>query len=379
MRTKTIQNAFFITILLAVTFAFLVLILDFVQPIFWAAVLAVLFRPVHQRVLDRFGGRETLASVLTLLLILVIVILPLFLIGLAVANEATGLYQRISSGEIDLQEPLDAFRSQLPLVTDLLDRVGVDIEKIRQGLSDAAVTVSSYLASQALVIGQNALRFTVMFFLMLYLLFFFLRDGDRLLNALVRALPLGDTRERLLFSRFAEVSRATIKGTFVVAIVQGTLGGLIFWILGINAAVFWGVIMAVLSLLPAVGSAIIWLPAAIILMVTGSVVKGIILIVVGALIIGMVDNVLRPVLVGRDTKMADYLILLTTLGGLAVFGISGFVIGPIIAALFLSVWEMFIEEYGSVDDIPPVDEPDTDLLLPAENPPDPLLPTSESE
>lgn len=371
MHAKTIQNAFFVTLLLAVTFAFLVLILDFVQPIFWAAVLAVLFRPVYQRVLNRLGGRETPASVLTLLLILVIVILPLFLIGLAVANEATGLYQRISSGEIDLQEPLDALRSQLPLVTDLLDRVGVDIEKIRQGLSDAAVTVSSYLASQALVIGQNALRFTVMFFLMLYLLFFFLRDGDRLINALVRALPLGDTRERLLFSRFAEVSRATIKGTFVVAIVQGLLGGLIFWILGINAAVFWGVIMAVLSLLPAVGSAIIWLPAAIILMVTGSVVKGIVLIVVGALIIGMVDNVLRPVLVGRDTKMADYLILLTTLGGLAVFGISGFVIGPIIAALFLSVWEMFVEEFGGLDDVPPLDEPATDLPPPAVDPPGP--------
>ena len=371
MHATTIRNAFFITLLLAVTLAFLVLILDFVQPIFWAAVLAILFRPVYSRVLGRLGGRETPASVLTLLIILVIVILPLFLIGLAVANEASGLYQRVSSGEINLQEPLDALRRQLPLVTDLLDRVGVDIEKIRQGLSDAAVTISSYLASQALVIGQNALEFTVMFFLMLYLLFFFLRDGDRLLNALVRALPLGDVRERLLFSRFAEVSRATIKGTFVVAIVQGTLGGLIFWMLGINAAVFWGVLMAVLSLLPAIGSAIIWLPAAIILMVTGSVVKGLVLIVVGTLIIGMVDNVLRPLLVGRDTKMADYLILLTTLGGLAVFGISGFVIGPIIAALFLSVWEMFVEEFGSLDD------PGVHAADPL--PPDPLSPASMPE
>lgn len=372
MRPTTIRNAFFIALLLAVTFAFLLLILDFVQPIFWAAVLAVLFRPVYNRVQDRLGGRETLASVATLLVILFIVILPLFLIGLAVTNEATGLYQRISSGEIDLQEPLDALRSQLPLVTDLMDQVGVDIEKIREGLSNAAVTVSQYLASQALAIGQNALRFTVMFFLMLYLLFFFLRDGDRLVNALVRALPLGDVRERLLFARFADVSRATLKGTFIVAMVQGALGGLIFWILGINAAMFWGVIMGVLSLLPAVGSAIIWLPAAIILMVTGSVVKGIVLIVVGALLIGMVDNVLRPVLVGRDTKMADYLILLTTLGGLAVFGISGFVIGPIIAALFLSVWEMFVEEFGGLDDVEAVDavaiEPVEDAPPPAPEP-----------
>jgi predicted PurR-regulated permease PerM len=133
--------------------------------------------------------------------------------------------------------------------------------------------------------------------------------------------------------------------------VQGSLGGLLFWILGIDSPIFWGVIMTILSLLPAIGSALIWGPAAIILIATGSIVKGIILIAAGTLIIGLVDNVLRPILVGRDTKMPDFLILITTLGGLTLFGISGFVIGPIIAALFLAVWEMFIEEYGEADDV----------------------------
>jgi predicted PurR-regulated permease PerM len=163
------------------------------------------------------------------------------------------------------------------------------------------------------------------------------------------ALPLGHEREHRLFEKFADVSRATVKGTLVVGVVQGTLGGLFFWILGLNAAVFWGVIMTLLSLLPAVGSALIWGPAAIILLATGQIVKGIILLAAGSLIIGLVDNLLRPMLVGRDTQIPDYLILLATLGGLTVFGLSGFVIGPIIAALFLAVWDMFAQEYGHED------------------------------
>ncbi|MDX1548487.1 MAG: AI-2E family transporter [Rhodothermales bacterium] len=367
MHIKTIQNAFFITLLLLVTVAFLWLIQDFMQPVFWAAVLAVIFYPLYQRIRRAVKERDALASVLTVLLILVIVILPLFLVGLAVTREAVGLYQRIASGEIDLQEALRTLERAIPLADDLLGRAGVDLEQVREGLADAAVTASRYLASQALTIGQNTVRIAVMFFLMLYLLFFFLRDGERLIDAIVRALPLGDRRERLLFVKFAEVARATLKGTLVVGVVQGTLGGVLFWMLGIDAAVFWGVIMTVLSLLPAVGAAIVWAPAAVILLATGNVAKGLILAAAGTLLIGLVDNLLRPVLVGRDTKMPDYLILLSTLGGLALFGLSGFVIGPVIAALFLAVWQMFVDEYGSADDPAPPAPP----MPPQEPPPAP--------
>ena len=350
MPLKTIQNAFFIALLLAVSLAFLWVIRDFLQPVFWAAVLAVLFYPVYRRWHGWVSGRAALASVLTIVVILLLVILPLVLVGMAVTREATALYERIASGELDLQAPLESIEQAVPLVNDFLDRFGVDVEKLRQGLSDAAVTASRYLASQALAIGQNALRVGVLFFIMLYLLFFFLRDGERLLAVIIRALPLGDVRERRLFSKFAEVSRATIKGTLIVGVVQGTLGGLLFWAVGIRAAVFWGVIMTLLSLLPAVGSGLVWGPAALIFFATGEVGKGLVLVVAGVLLIGLVDNVLRPILVGRDTRMPDYVILLATLGGLVVFGLSGFVIGPIIAALFLAVWEMFIEEYGGADD-----------------------------
>ena len=227
-----------------------------------------------------------------------------------------------------------------------LDRLGIDPTRIESQISTAAVTVSRFLASRVFALGQDTLRITVFFLLMLYLLFFFLRDGPRLLEGLVRALPLGDARERHLLGRFAEVSRATIKGTLVVGVAQGTIGGVAFATLGVGAPVLWAVVMALLSILPAAGPAFVWLPAAIILMVNQHIVAGIVLILIGTLVIGLVDNILRPILVGRDTRLPDYLILLATLGGLGGFGLAGIIIGPIIAAFFLSVWEMAEEEFG---------------------------------
>jgi predicted PurR-regulated permease PerM len=165
---------------------------------------------------------------------------------------------------------------------------------------------------------------------------------------LVRVIPLGDQRERRLFDKFAEVSRATLKGTVVVSIIQGTLGGMALALVGIDGAVFWGVVMTIVSILPAIGLSIVWLPAALWLFTTGAVAKALMLIVMGTLI-GFVDNLLRPILVGRDTKMPDYLILLSTLGGITAFGLSGFVIGPIIAALCTAGWDMFADDFGESD------------------------------
>ncbi len=172
-----------------------------------------------------------------------------------------------------------------------------------------------------------------------------LKDGEKLISILIRMLPIGDDAERHLLSKFAEVSRATIKGTLVVGIIQGALGGILFALLGIESAIFWGVVMIVLSILPAIGSALVWGPAAIIFLANEQWIKALILFIVGAAFIGVIDNVLRPILVGRDTKMPDYLILLSTLGGLGLFGLSGIVFGPIIAAFFLAIWTMFEYEY----------------------------------
>jgi predicted PurR-regulated permease PerM len=153
-------------------------------------------------------------------------------------------------------------------------------------------------------------------------------------------MPLNAQQQRDLLTRFTTVIRATVKGNVVVAIVQGALGGMIFWFLDVRAPVLWAVLMALLSLLPAVGSALIWLPVAIYFLVTGALWQGITLIAFGVLVIGLVDNILRPFLVGKDTKMPDYVVLISTLGGIAIFGLNGFVIGPVIAAMFMAVWDI---------------------------------------
>jgi len=345
LKSLSLENGFFLALLLAASIAFVWMVQDFLQPVFWAALLASLFFPVQRRLLAHLGDRAGLSALLVVLLIIVIVILPLFFVGVAVTRESAALYQRVTSGEIDLRVPLEWVERQIPNAYALLDRAGIQPENITQWLSTGAVTASRFIAGRALVIGQNALILTVQFLLMLYLLFFFVRDGVALIERLVRMIPIGDARERKLFEKFAEVSRATLKGTVVVGIVQGALGGLTFAILGIDGAIFWGVVMTILSILPAVGASIVWIPTAIWLFATGAVTSGVILVVVGVFVIGLADNVLRPILVGRDTKMPDYLILISTLGGITAFGVSGFVIGPIVAALCLAGWEMFSADF----------------------------------
>ena len=345
MRGTALQNGFFIALLVLTTAAFIGLISGFLMPVFWAAVLAVIFRPLYRAWLEKMRGRSSLAAVATILIVLVLVILPLLFLGVMVSRETTALYQRFADGELNFEQQLESYRRAVPRVSAFLGEIGIDSEETRQGIARAASAASEFLAEHALRMGQGAVEFTILLFLMLYFLFFFLRDGDRLITQILRTLPLSHAREQQLLGKFAEVSRATIKGTCVVGTVQGALGGLAFWALGLPAPVLWGVLMAFMSILPVLGPAIIWGPAAIILLLNGQTAKGIILIVVGTLVIGLVDNILRPILIGRDTRMPDYLVLLATLGGLAVFGISGFVIGPLLAAFFITFWGMFEREF----------------------------------
>jgi predicted PurR-regulated permease PerM len=360
MRLRNLESRVFVGLVLTTTAVFLWVVRDFLQPVFWAAVFAVLFQPVVKRYTRAMPRQPSVAAFLATITVILVVMIPLGLLLTAVARQGISLYGQISSGELDVSAPIEFFERQLPIINDLFARYGIDVERVRTSVENAAVTAGQYIGSQALAIGQNALSVTVMFALMLYFLFFFLRDGEKITENVIRAVPMGDERERRLFRKFAEVSRATVKGTLVVAIAQGALGGIMFAIVGIQAAVFWGVVMGVLSLLPAVGAILVWLPAAIMFIAQGVLWKAIFLIVAGTLVVGLVDNVLRPILVGRETKMPDYLVLLATLGGLAAFGLSGFVAGPIIAALFLVVWEMFAAEYAPLDS----SEPPTVQTLP---------------
>jgi len=348
MTSPTTGHPFFLGLLGVASVAFFALLIGFWQPIFWAAVIGILFRPVQRRIEARVKQRASLAAVLTVTLIFFTVLVPALLLASAVAAEAAGVYARIQSGELDVGALVRWVQNLLPQAGEWTSRVGVDLDELTQKLSAAAVKGSQFIASLALSAGQNVASFIVMFFLMLYMLFFVLRDGDSILEHVHRAVPLPDEQELRLFNKFAEVSRATIKGTLAIGLVQGFLGGLIFAILGIKGAVFWGVVMAMLSLLPAVGSGLVWGPTALFLFIAGDWGKGLILVTYGVLVIGLVDNLLRPTLVGRDTKMPDYLVLFSTLGGLSLVGITGFVLGPVIAALFMAVWQMY--EQDRLDD-----------------------------
>jgi predicted PurR-regulated permease PerM len=337
----------FIWFLLALSVLFVVILSPFWSSIFWACVMSSLFIPLQRRLTLTFGQRRSIAALCTLLIGFVLVVIPVIGIAFGFVREGAQLYESIETEQISPQAILDRIGNAVPFLPDLFNRLGVNTDSIRTYLSESAVSLSQMLSQQALSWAGNTLSFSIGLGLMLYLSFFLLRDGDTIVGWMRRALPLSNERANLLLQKIAEVARATVKGNLVVAIVQGALGGLIFWILDIPAPLLWSVVMAFLSLVPAIGASLVWLPMAIYLYATGEIVSASILVAYGALVIGLADNVLRPILVGRDTKLPDYIVLFSTLGGLSILGITGFVIGPLIAALFLSFWSIFIKEFNN--------------------------------
>jgi predicted PurR-regulated permease PerM len=338
-----LEDKTFLFLVVVVSLAFAWILWPFFGAVLWGTILAILFVPLYRRLMRIMAHRRTLAALATVMIVLLIVILPLVLIGALLLQEALGVYAKFQSGELDLGRFFQQVLSALPdWVSDLLNRFGLsNLSSMQDKLTTGLMQGSQLVAAKVFDIGQNTLDLVVNLGIVLYLLFFFLRDGDGLARRIRTAVPLHADQQRELFNMFTTVIRATVKGNVVMAIAQGALGGLIFWFLGVHAAVLWAVVMAFLSLLPAVGSALVWVPVAIYFLVTGATWQGIVLIAFGVLVIGMVDNVLRPILVGKDTKMPDYVVLISTLGGMAIFGLNGFVIGPVIAAMFMSVWQIF--------------------------------------
>lgn len=343
MTSTQLQQKSFLLLLVVVSVAFAWILLPFFGAVFWGAVLAMMFTPLYRWLLARMRRRRNLAALTTLLLCLVVVILPTVLVTASLVQEASFVYEKVRTRQFDIAAYLQRLFDALPpWLSGMLDRFGLgDFASIQDRLAGGLAQASRVIATQLLNIGQNAFDFLVGLGVMLYLLFFLLRDGGALVHHLDRAIPLAREHREQLAAKFTTVIRATVKGNVVVALVQGALGGLILWILGIQAPLLWGVLMALLSLLPAVGAAMVWVPIAVFLMLAGSGGKALILVLFGVFVIGLVDNLLRPVLVGKDTQMPDYLVLVSTLGGIALFGINGFVIGPAIAALFIAVWDLF--------------------------------------
>ncbi len=345
---STLEQKVFLALLLVVTLAFGWILFPFYGAVFWAVILAILFAPLQRRLYERLSHRPNLTALITLLVALVVAVLPVILITGLIVQEGSSLYQQIESGELDVGSFVNGAKEMLPeTLQSQLRRFGLgDFDQMRDRLASGALEGSQFLATKAFSFGQGTFQFLVSFFVMLYLLFFLIRDGRELVAKIRRAMPLSDNKKRRLFSKFTRVVRATVKGNIVVAATQGFLGGVIFAILGIPGSLLWGVLMAFLSLLPAVGAGLIWTPVAIYFLLQGMIVQSVILTLYGVLVIGLVDNILRPILVGKDTKMPDYLVLISTLGGLALFGLNGFVIGPLIAALFMSAWGLFTASEG---------------------------------
>lgn len=335
---KTGQRYFFLGVLGAVTLFFLWMIRDFLFPVFWAVVFAVLLYPLHLRLIQLIRN-ETLAALVAMLAALVLIIIPVSWLATNVAQEAYGLY-RASAG-ID---PLSSMTLPPPLL-DSLESFGINREEISSDVASWARAASSWVVSQALAISTATFGVVLKTLFMLYLLFFFLRDGKRLALYVMERIPLGDAREMALFQRFADTTRATLKGTVLSAAAQGFVGAVIFFVAGIPNVALWGAVMTIMAVIPAIGPSIIWIPAGIILFATGNMTGAIIVIAGGIVLVSPIDNILKPILVGREIKMPDALILVSILGGIAAFGMAGIIVGPVAAALTLAVWDMFKEEY----------------------------------
>jgi predicted PurR-regulated permease PerM len=338
-RTR-LEDGGLLALIIVVTIAFAWLIAPFFGAILWGLIASILSAPIYRDIAARTGGRRTLAAAITLLMIVALVILPAILLAVSLVQEAANLYARMQAGDIDIGRLFSQFRQVLPpWGVELLDSTGLtNMETAREMLGNSIATILQAIASRALWFGQGALELLAALGIMLYMTFFLLRDGDRLSAQVRWAMPLDPVLRDRLIGHFVTVVRATMKGTVVVAIVQGTVGGIIFWFLGIDAAILWGLLMALFSLLPAIGTGIVWVPVAIYLFATGSVFEGVVLVICGLFVIGMIDNILRPILVGHETRLPEFVVLVATLSGLKLMGLTGVVAGPIIAALFMAVW-----------------------------------------
>jgi len=349
IRRTRVENGGFVLFLALITVGLILVVAGFVGALLWAALAALLFQPLFHRLLARWPNRRNRAAAVTLLIITVAVVIPALILASLVVGQAAGVYTQMRSGQIDFAMYFQQVHDALPgRVQRFLDSSGLDtFEQARARLSQAVSSSASALARRALSIGANAAAFLLAFGVGLYVTFFLLRDGDSIGPAVVRALPLEPAIAQRLSDKFVSVVRATIRGSGIVALAQGALGAITFWIVGLPAGLLWGMLMAVAALLPAIGPAIIWAPVAVYLLATGAVWQAVVVVLSGVLVIGLADNILRPILVGRDTGIPDWMVLVTTLGGINLAGLSGIVVGPLVGALFITGWQILTEQRAS--------------------------------
>ena len=339
MKTVKTHDIILFFIFAVVCILFLLIIKPFFFPIFWAAVIAVIFNPIYIRI-QHFLHSSAAATSIVMVLILIIIIFPALIIGSLLLVESLDLYNALTMENVSIQQHLQYLINKMS-GHPYFAKLSIDTTIITGAFTDSAKSIANFIFQNLRDLTQNTIIFVAQFAIMLYTLFFFIRDGGGFLQRLVRLLPHGADRELHLFKIFGTTARATLKVTLIIGGLQGLLGGLLFLVLGVKGALTWGVVMVFSSIIPGVGCSIVWIPAGIILLLTGSIWKGITILAFGLLVISMVDNFLRPLLLGHDVQMHPLLIFLSTLGGIMLFGISGFVLGPIVMSLFLAFWKMY--------------------------------------
>lgn len=331
----------FLTVLLVVvSVAFIVMMKRFLVPLLLAAIFAALVSPLYRWLLRLFRGRRTLSSLTTLLVVFLVVVVPLTLFAGILVGQAV----QVSNAAVpwiqhQIENP-DQFLSRLQALP-FADRIMPYQDEILRRVAEVVRAAGTFIINRLSDVTRGTVAFIFDVVILFYAMFFFLIDGRRFLTGIVGSLPLSPQESERIVGRFVSVTRAALASTVVIGLVQGTLGGLALGVVGVPGAAFWGTLMAVFAMIPGVGTAAVWVPVCIYLLATGSVGTGIGLAVYFALVVGSVDNLLRPRLVGRETQLPDLLVLLSTLGGLMMFGAVGFILGPVLAALFVTTWDIF--------------------------------------
>ncbi len=345
-RTEDLQQASFLIILAVVSLLMAVIVWPFAQPLLWAGLAAIMFQPLYRRVLRRLRGRRNPAAGLSLLIIFALVLAPAAWIASMVVNQALVLVATLQREPIDLAALFDNVYAALPEpAREAVDRSGwADLAMIQTRIQELLTESAGMIASQAVSIGSGALSFFLAFGVGLYVMFFLLRDGERIGRTVLCAVPVERSISDRLAERFLGIVRATIKGTGVVALVQGALTWIALMIAGVPSALLFAVVTVFFALVPVIGAGAVWLPAGVWLLVTGATWQGVFVLLTGFFVISSADNVLRPILVGRDTGIPDWIILVTTLGGISLLGFSGIVLGPLVAGLFLASWSILREQ-----------------------------------
>jgi predicted PurR-regulated permease PerM len=340
MNRHTIQRIFLLLLVVFISLIFILMIKSFLMAMLLAGIFSALLHPVYRQLSGWMGGRETAAGVITILGVILIVLLPLSGFLGIVTSQAIKVGQLAKpwvQEQLTSQDTISGWLSHIPFY----ETIAPYQETILQKAGEIAEAASGMFLNGLQAFTMGTVNFILMFFIFLYATFFFLLDGSKLLDKMLYYMPLEDGDEQRILEKFTSVTRATVKGTAVIGILQGGLSGIALALVGIPSAVFWGTVMTLLSIIPGIGTALVWVPAAIVLLIKGLWAKAIFLVVFCGLVVGSVDNLLRPRIVGKDTEMPDLLILFSTLGGLSLFGIAGFIIGPIIAALFVTIWDMY--------------------------------------